>query len=629
MYTKIKYGIIKKDIHNLYFMFLKKYYYILLFAFFLAFPFISKGIEYDENFNPNRIISDYLLYYNTDSMNIGQIQAFLETKNSALNSMVTEDGDGNQKSSAEIIYQAAQTYQINPQAIIVLLQKEQGLIQNPNPTQKALDWATGYAVCDSCSLNSTKIQKYKGFGKQVDNAAGALRFYKENMEKYAYIKNIGEEYTINGEKIRPENYATISLYTYTPHILGNYNFWRIWQRYFGNPLAESPNDLNATIQTHYMAQIIDSAAPQLSSKENEQAWYWVEFLNIGTENWINDDLKSIYLLTEKKKDLIPLIEKTSSFDQIAIEKEITDEDKIYAPKKAIAPGEVLRFTIPIKPSYTKQENGKYVLVINGKGWLPGTSVSYELTRQFNYDAELIDDSIPEFSQENATHPINVSYKNIGLKNWSSDEIFLNWNDVTKKIQAYIPMDQDIVKPGETATFSLITKIKKNNIYKYDLNLVKKIGKEKFDDFLSGKHSATITVKNGLAAQIIDFQLPEEMKAGEEYYGRILVKNVGGITWKENEMVLRSYEKIQPFTRSVFYTKDWHSGFAVEKIAKEIKPGDTHTFNFKIKAPKKTGTYNHYYQLEWGDNYTEVSINEKVFYKKITTKVNSSDVAKKQ
>ncbi len=577
------------------------------------------AIEFDENFTPNKIISDFLMFRNTNSMSLEDIQRFLEDKNSFLANYKTEDWNGEIKSAARIIYEAAQTYDINPKVLLVLLQKEQGLIQKKNPSQKSLDWATGYAVCDGCSKKSKKVQKYKGFGKQIDNAAGALRFYKENMFKYKFIKNINQEYIIDGQKIIPENYATAVLYTYTPHILGNYNFWRIWQRYFGNPLAETIKDEKATIQTDYMAQIIDSAPLNLKVDEGKTAYYWVEFLNIGTRTWDNRDLRSVYLLNIKKKDLLPIISENSHFDPIAVEDKISDKDKIFAPKRIIKPGEVLRITIPIKAKNLKTESEKYILVIDGKGWLPGTEVSYKLTRRFKFDGILIDDSMPEYSPPNTLHRLKVQYKNVGLKTWYDDEVFLDWNDKTKKIRAKIPMDQKKVKPGEIATFSLITKIRKPAVYNYELKLVRKVSKRMFVPFLSGSYKTKILARQGLAAKIIDFQVPERMSPGEIYYARILVKNVGGKTWyPQDKTALRSYSTISPYTRSRFYNKSWYSGFTIEKIKRPVKPGEGYTFLFKIVAPKKSGVYKHYFQIEWGDKYQEILLDGKYYTKLVTT-----------
>ena len=43
---------------------------------------------------------------------------------------------------------------------------------------------------------------------------------------------------VDGETVIPQNNATCVLYTYTPHIHGNYNFWKIWSDWF---LKHYPN----------------------------------------------------------------------------------------------------------------------------------------------------------------------------------------------------------------------------------------------------------------------------------------------------------------------------------------------------------------------------------------------------
>jgi hypothetical protein len=94
-----------------------------------------------------------------------------------------------------------------------------------------LDWATGYGVCDSCDLNGTSLLKYKGFGKQVDNAGGLIRWYYNNTDK-SFVKKKDQNTTIDNQIIIPQSWATAFLYTYTPHIHGNKNFWRIWNTWF-------------------------------------------------------------------------------------------------------------------------------------------------------------------------------------------------------------------------------------------------------------------------------------------------------------------------------------------------------------------------------------------------------------
>ena len=185
----------------------------------------------DVNFNPNFIISDFELEdYN--SMSLHDIQYFLNRHSGILKHYVTNNTRiGEIMTASEIIYQAAQKYQISPKYLLTLLQKEQSLITNYAPTTKALDWATGYAVCDDCSMNDPYLQKYKGFYNQVMYAAQRNRFYLDNTDK-TWLFQAGGEYNIDGKIITPYNQATACLYSYTPHINGNYNFWKIWNKWF-------------------------------------------------------------------------------------------------------------------------------------------------------------------------------------------------------------------------------------------------------------------------------------------------------------------------------------------------------------------------------------------------------------
>ena len=45
----------------------------------------------------------------------------------------------------------------------------------------------------------------------------------------------GREILINDTLVTPQNAATAAMYTYTPHIHGNKNFWRIWNDWFSHP----------------------------------------------------------------------------------------------------------------------------------------------------------------------------------------------------------------------------------------------------------------------------------------------------------------------------------------------------------------------------------------------------------
>ncbi|MBI2436902.1 MAG: D-alanyl-D-alanine carboxypeptidase [Candidatus Magasanikbacteria bacterium] len=202
---------------------------ILFFGFTMtiAIPYSLRAAE----FNPNYIISDAEMQ-DSHAMDRSDIQAFLDDKGGFISSLQTFDWQGIDRMSSDIIYRAAQDNNINPKYILVKLQKEQSLITDTKPSQKQLDWATGYGVCDTCNMSDPDIQKYKGFGTQIDRSAGIIRWYYDNMNTQSWIKKANIAYTIDDTTVTPQNNATAFLYTYTPHLHGNENFWKLWQDWF-------------------------------------------------------------------------------------------------------------------------------------------------------------------------------------------------------------------------------------------------------------------------------------------------------------------------------------------------------------------------------------------------------------
>src|SRR3989338_2500709 len=184
-----------------------------------------------QDFNANYLISDEELQ-NWQSLGRSEILSFLRDKDGYIAELKTADKDGVSKRVSDIIYNAGKEHKINPKYLLVKLQKEQSLVTDADPTQKQLDWATGYGVCDNCSMDDPSIQKHKGFGIQVDSAAAIMRWYYDHVNREPWIKQAFQTYLIDGQSVQPANLATAFLYTYTPHIHGNQNFWNLWQRWF-------------------------------------------------------------------------------------------------------------------------------------------------------------------------------------------------------------------------------------------------------------------------------------------------------------------------------------------------------------------------------------------------------------
>lgn len=215
----------------------------------------TETLETDRNlFDPDFVLNDDDIF-DLGAMNLADIQAFLSQKGT-LGHYRTKDIDGIEKSAAEIIWRVATSYKLNPRYLLALLQKEQSLVEDPRPTQRQFDWATGYAICDNCSKDDPSLQDFKGFANQLEWAA------KQHREKYLLQilgkgKTIagqapGKTVLIDGQAVTPANNATAMLYSYTPHLAGNRNLWRIWQRWYSLTFPEGTLVRGQDSRTFYL-----------------------------------------------------------------------------------------------------------------------------------------------------------------------------------------------------------------------------------------------------------------------------------------------------------------------------------------------------------------------------------------
>lgn len=219
------------------------------------------------NFDPSNIMSDYVMG-NKDSMTEAQIQTFLESKNACNNTNISKasvyhkvkDGrfvcmyedtfDG--ETAAHIIWQAGQDYSINPRVIIVLLQKEQGLITDTWPNSIQYNKATGYGCPDTAACDT----QYYGLKNQIRQAANLFRNVLNGGWSNYPVGNNYVQYHPNaacgGTTVNIKNRATSALYRYTPYqpnqaalnagygtgdscsAYGNRNFWLYFTDWFGD-----------------------------------------------------------------------------------------------------------------------------------------------------------------------------------------------------------------------------------------------------------------------------------------------------------------------------------------------------------------------------------------------------------
>lgn len=291
-----------------------------IFSFLITISLLLPSISFaqiDTSFDPNKLIDDRVF---SDTQTFGGadgIQKFLESKNSILANtspefieklkepsitllkQTLEDPRPNlprNRTAAELIWDAGQQSGLNPQVILVTLQKEQGLITNhqndsPEKLQRALDFAMGFDCPDSsgCSQSFFPGFYFQLFGNVDSGGNRYLGAAKSLMKSFnspsgrgpvvnGVPAKVGDSITLNNtlggydnvpaqSVVTLFNKATTALYRYTPHVFnGNYNFVKYfndWFRYPNGTIVKISNDINTYIIQNGTRQLLPAFVAQV------------------------------------------------------------------------------------------------------------------------------------------------------------------------------------------------------------------------------------------------------------------------------------------------------------------------------------------------------------------------------
>ncbi|MGY1672945.1 LGFP repeat-containing protein, partial [Geodermatophilus sp. SYSU D00710] len=238
-------------------------------------------------FDPGHIISDGV-FYDSSTMSVEDIQTFLNSKGANCSGSTclrsyrqdtaghAADGYCNgyqgagQETAAVIVHKVARSCGINPQVLLVTLQKEQGLITSSGPSTTVLRKAMGYGCPDTpegCDA------QYYGFQNQVYMAARQFKLYQARPTRYGYragLTNTIAYYPNNpgcgSAQVYIQNQATAGLYNYTPYVpnkasldagygggdgcssYGNRNFYNYFTDWFGSTQSNGPTAVSEKYQ---------------------------------------------------------------------------------------------------------------------------------------------------------------------------------------------------------------------------------------------------------------------------------------------------------------------------------------------------------------------------------------------
>jgi hypothetical protein len=248
-------------------------------------------------FDPGNVVADTFFTAN-EAMSVSDIQNFLIQEGSILAtidpSQLGNPSDVQGRSAAQIIYDASNVSRtdfghakgygpnnplvmnLNPEVILITLQKEQSLITGTYVsgnagTTAALATAMGYGCPDSGGCNAN----YAGFVDQVTYAAAQLMmdYYQAASSTY----QPGQTYTFTNTQGPPYNApatqqvvvgdaSTSALYQYTPHVYnGNYNFWYYQNLWFSGPI-------NTFSPTALMIKTADSVQVYVTNANQTEKW---------------------------------------------------------------------------------------------------------------------------------------------------------------------------------------------------------------------------------------------------------------------------------------------------------------------------------------------------------------------
>jgi cell wall-associated NlpC family hydrolase len=243
-------------------------------------------------FNPGDIVSD-AVFYNSKAMNAAQVRTFIKVQGAACTSgwclknitITTPNEPADRycdayrgapsEDAATVITKVALACHVNPQVMLVTLQKESALLTRTDVGASVYQAAWGWHCPDTGPHGTANCDpRYAGFFAQAYGMAKQWSRYRMDPGKYHYragqtaqvLWNVAQS-GCGGAPVHILNTATASLYNYTPYqpnaaalaaypgtgdacsAYGNRNFYFLFVDYFGGTGGGSPISVNGVSVT--------------------------------------------------------------------------------------------------------------------------------------------------------------------------------------------------------------------------------------------------------------------------------------------------------------------------------------------------------------------------------------------
>ncbi|MEI8187469.1 MAG: hypothetical protein WCG30_00800 [Candidatus Saccharibacteria bacterium] len=548
---------------------------------------------------------------------------------------------GQTRSAAQIIYDAAQAYGINPQVILATMQKEQSLVTTPNPTASQINFAMGYGCPDSGGCS------YAGFFNQVDNATwqfktdielssghnywgytpssypcnGATRYYSTGLlagNNVVFYNDYGTAYS----QFTIPNASTGALYCYTPHVYpGNsqqYYSGSYWFVYYFNQWFV-PYSWQVNSQYAYTDQTKTTPIGLNNLSPGQRVYVGIKVQNTGYVTWNNSGPNPVDLGT-----LRPMGGSSSFFDSTWLGP--NRPARMIEP--SVAPGQTATFefwmTAPVN-SASQTYNQYFGLVQEGVAWMPDIGLNFNMTvRPATYSYNLT--SQYAYTDQTKTTPIGlnnlspgqrvyvgIKIKNTGNMTWTNSGLhplnlgtshsfdrnssFSNGSDWLSPSRP-ARMIEPSVAPGQTATFEFWMTAPQSNVGNFleyfdplaeGIAWMPDIGLNFSGTLISPRYSWAPTSQYAYTDQTKTTPIGlNNLSPGQRVYVGIKIKNTGNMTWTNSGLHPLNLGTSHSFDRNSSFSNgsDWLSpSRPARMIEPSVAPGQTATFEFWMTAPQ--------------------------------------------
>lgn len=633
----------------------------------LAFPAptVHAGVE---GWNAGNII-DNSVFTDKASMDAGSIQRFLEGKVPNCDtdgSEPSEYGGGtrrqwaqakygqttfvclrdyheNGKKASQIIYDVSQQYSISPQVMLVLLQKEQGLVTDTWPLNYQYRSATGYGCPDTAACDS----KYYGLTNQLNWAAKMFRAILNNVPQsewytpYVLGNNFirySPDASCGGSNVNIQNRATQALYNYTPYqpnqgalnagwgtahcgAYGNRNFYLYFTSWFGStrtpPLRWEPVQQNSYTDS---SKTVEKDIYNLTG--GERIYNTVRVKNVGTYTWYKG---GVSLGTSQPQNRSSAI-KDWTWPTTQNNRTGTFNEDV------VAPGQIATFDFwAVAPRNIGQYNEFFNLITSGGTWMndmglnfkfrvrPPTYAWAEASKEIYTDAERDVQANFNDLQPNTRYFVRLKALNTGNITWNKGSVqlgtflpanrssmFKDWTWPTTQNNRTGTFNENSVAPGETGTFDfwIVTpgwaaghKPESFNLVVDGSKWMPEIGQQfpfgiYTPDYAYKTHGPATFYSNSSKSTPLD---PNSLPRNTRVFVSLPILNSGRKQWNQNEVILGTS---QPQNHASIF-KDWTwpstQNNRVGTISHSAVPsGGATSFDFWILTPNSAGTHSDYF-----------------------------------